>query len=68
MKKQIVSRASVSGGERAAARLDRDTWLHWRPSRGRQVAISMVDAFCASKSKEISALEQRIAMNVRTMR
>jgi hypothetical protein len=35
---------SVSGGDRAAAALDRNTWLQWQPSRGFQLGDAIVAA------------------------
>ena len=63
MKKQ---NQPMSGAERAAARLDRDTWLNWRPTRGYQLAHALTDALIRSPNN--GPVEQRIAMNVRTMR
>ena len=63
MKKQIVSRASVSGGERAAARLDRDTWLNWMPSRGYQLGDAIVRAVLAHP--HVHPITKRVAQNVR---
>ncbi len=54
------------GAERAAARLDRDTWLNWQPSRDYQLAHALTDALIRSPHNR--AVEQRIAQNVRTMR
>ena len=63
MKKQIVSRASVSGGERAAARLDRDTWLQWQPSRGFQLGDAIVRAVLNYSG--VHPITKRVAQNVR---
>ena len=57
---------SVGAAERAAAILDRNTWLFWQPSRGFQMAHALTDALIRSPHNR--ALEQRIAQNVRTMR
>jgi hypothetical protein len=68
MKKQNLS---VSGGERAAAALDRSTWLNWSPTRGGQMAIAMVDALLRAgdpQGRYTGDVGARIAMNVRTMR
>lgn len=54
------------GAERAAARLDRDTWINWKPSRDYQLAHALTDALVRSPNN--GKVEQRIAMNVRTMR
>lgn len=48
------------------AALDRSTWLNWKPSRGGQMAIAMVDAVV--RSPKNGMVEQRVAQNVRTMR
>ena len=54
------------GAERAAAALDRATWVNWKPSRGFQCAYALTDALIRSPHNR--ALEQRIAQNIRTMR
>ena len=56
----------LSGADRAAARLDRDTWLNHKPARGGQMAIAMVDSVVRSPFN--GAVEQRVAQAVRTMR
>lgn len=63
MKKQIVSRASVSGGERAAAALDRATWLQWQPSRGYQLGDAIVRAVLAHP--HVHPITRRVSQNVR---
>jgi len=63
MKKQIVSRASVSGGERAAARLDRATWLNWKPSRDYQLGDAIVRAVLNHPG--VHPITKRVSMNVR---
>ncbi len=57
------------GAERAAAILDRNTWLNCSPkrlARDYQLAHALTDALIRSPHNR--ALEQRIAQNVRTMR
>ena len=69
MNKQRVSvsrNSSVTAGERAAAAADRATWLGWKPSRDYQLAHAMVDA--VMRSNNTGPVEQRVALNVRTMR
>ena len=69
MNKQRVSvsrNSSVTAGERADAAADRATWLGWKPSRDYQLAHAMVDAVMRSHNN--GSVEQRVAMNVRTMR
>lgn len=63
MAKQIVSRASVSGGERAAAALDRNMWLQWRPTRGHQLGDAIVRAVLAHP--HVHPITKRVAQNVR---
>ena len=69
MAKQIVSRASVSGarslsaGDRAAAALDRNTWLSWVPSRGYQLGDAIVAAVL--RHPGVHPITKRVAQNVR---
>lgn len=63
MKKQTVIRASVSGAERAAARLDRDTWNNWRPARGHQLGDAIVRAVLAHPG--VHPITKRVSQNVR---
>lgn len=69
MAKQIVSRASVSGarslsaGERAAAALDRNMWLQWRPTRGHQLGDAIVAAVL--RHPGVHPITKRVAQNVR---
>lgn len=56
----------LSGADRAAAALDRATWLGWKPSRDYQLAHALTDALIRSTNN--GPVEQRIAQNVRTMR
>lgn len=57
------------GAERAAARLDRDTWLGWTPSRGFQMALALVDALIRSSlSHHTNSVAARIVANAKTMR
>lgn len=59
-----VSRnGSVSGGDRAAARLDRDTWNHWQPSRGYQMGDAIVRAVLNYKG--VHPITKRVSQNVR---
>lgn len=60
MKKQNIS---VSGGERAAAALDRNTWLNWQPSRGYQLGDAIVRAVLAHPT--VHPITKRVSMNVR---
>ncbi len=60
MKKQNLS---VSGGERAAAALDRSTWLNWKPSRGFQLKEAMINACLAFPG--VHPITKRVSMNVR---
>ncbi len=55
-----------NANDRAQARLDRNTRLNWQPARGFQTAHAMVDALIRSTST--GAVQERVAMNVRTMR
>ena len=55
--------SSVSGGERAAARLDRDTWLQWQPSRGFQLGDAIVAAVL--RHPGVHPITKRVSMNVR---
>lgn len=68
MKKQTtrvhsVSRSSVSGGERAAAALDRNTWLNWMPSRGHQLGDAIVRAVLNHPG--VHPITRRVSQNVR---
>ena len=56
-------RSSVSGAERAAARLDRDTWLQWQPSRGYQLGDAIVRAVLNYPG--VHPITKRVALNVR---
>jgi hypothetical protein len=63
MKKQNLS---MSGGERAAARLDRDTWLNWSPerlARDYQLGHAIVRAVLAYPG--VHPITKRVSMNVR---
>ena len=60
MKKQIQS---VSGGERAAAALDRATWLNWQPSRGYQLGDAIVAAVL--RHPGVHPITRRVSQNVR---
>lgn len=62
MAKQIRT-STVSGGERAAARLDRDTWLQWQPSRGYQLGDAIVRAVLNYPG--VHPITKRVAQNVR---
>lgn len=62
MTKQTI-RSSVSGAERAAARLDRDTWLQWQPSRGYQLGDAVVRAVLNYSG--VHPITKRVALNVR---
>ena len=72
MNKQRVSvsrNSSVTAGERAAAALDRATWLEWSPkrlARDYQLAHALVDAVVRSDNN--GPVQQRVALNVRNMR
>lgn len=63
MAKQTNRVSSVSGGERAAARLDRDTWLQWQPSRGYQLGDAIVRAVLNYSG--VHPITMRVALNVR---
>ena len=69
MKKQntrvhSVSRVtSVSGGDRAAAALDRNTWLQWRPVRGHQLGDAIVRAVLNHPG--VHPITLRVSQNVR---
>jgi len=59
-----VSRnGSVSGGERAAAALDRNTWLQWRPVRGHQLGDAIVRAVLNHPG--VHPITLRVSQNVR---
>ncbi len=59
-----VSRnGSVSGGERAAAALDRSTWLSWQPSRGFQLGDAIVRAVLDYSG--VHPITKRVSQNVR---
>ena len=59
-----VSRnGSVSGGERAAAALDRSTWLQWQPIRGFQLKEAMINACLAYNG--VHPITKRVSQNVR---
>ncbi len=60
MKKQTNN---VSGGERAAAALDRSTWLNWQPSRGFQLKEAMINACLAYPG--VHPITKRVSINVR---
>lgn len=62
MVKQIRT-SSVSAGERAAARLDRDTWLNWQPSRGFQLGDAIVAAVL--RHPGVHPITKRVSQNVR---
>ena len=51
------------GAERAAARLDRDTWLNWRPVRGHQLGDAIVRAVLAHPS--VHPITKRVAQHVK---
>lgn len=61
-----MSKNITTAGERAAAALDRATWLGWKPSRDYQLAIALTDALIRSPFNR--SVEQRIALNVRNTR
>ena len=61
-----MSKNITTAGERAAAALDRATWLGWKPARDYQLAHAMVDAVVRSSNN--GPVEQRVALNVRNMR
>ena len=54
---------NVSGGERAAAALDRSTWLNWQPSRGFQLKEAMISACLAYNG--VHPITKRVSQNVR---
>ncbi len=54
---------SVSGGERAAAALDRNTWLQWRPVRGHQLGDAIVRAVLNYSG--VHPITKRVSINVR---
>ena len=59
-----VSRnGSVSGADRAAAALDRNTWLQWQPSRGFQLGDAIVAAVL--RHPGVHPITKRVSMNVR---
>ena len=60
MKKQTNN---VSGGERAAAALDRNTWLQWRPVRGHQLGDAIVRAVLNHPG--VHPITKRVSQNVR---
>jgi hypothetical protein len=62
MTKQIRTN-SVSGGERAAAALDRSTWLNWQPSRDSLLGHAIVRAVLAYPG--VHPITKRVSMNVR---
>ena len=49
--------------ERAAASLDRATWLSWNPSRGFQLKEAMINACLAYNG--VHPITKRVSMNVR---
>ena len=53
----------VSGGERAAAALDRNTWLQWQPSRGFQLGDAIVAAVL--RHPGVHPITKRVSQNVR---
>ena len=62
-KQNRYSASIVSGGERAAAALDRSTWLNWQPSRGFQLKEAMINACLAYNG--VHPITKRVSMNVR---
>ena len=59
-----VSRnGSVSDADRAAAALDRSTWLQWQPSRGYQLGDAIVRAVLNYKG--VHPITWRVSQNVR---
>lgn len=54
---------SLSGGDRAAAALDRNTWLQWQPSRGYQLGDAIVRAVLNHPS--VHPITKRVSQNVR---
>jgi len=63
MAKQTTRAQSVSGGERAAAALDRATWLNWKPSRDYQLGDAIVRAVLNHPG--VHPITKRVSMNVR---
>ena len=63
MAKQNTRVHSVSGGDRAAAALDRNTWLNWMPSRGYQLGDAIVRAVLNHPG--VHPITKRVSMNVR---
>ena len=63
MSKQNTRVSSVSGGDRAAAALDRNTWLSWVPSRGYQLGDAIVAAVL--RHPGVHPITKRVSMNVR---
>ena len=63
MTKQNTRVHSVSGGDRAAAALDRNTWLQWQPSRGFQLGDAIVAAVL--RHPGVHPITKRVSMNVR---
>jgi hypothetical protein len=59
MNKHSVS----SGAERAAAAMDRATWLNWKPSRGFQLKEAMINACLAFPG--VHPITKRVSFNVR---
>ena len=51
------------GGERAAAALDRNTWLQWQPSRGFQLGDAIVRAVLNYSG--VHPITKRVSQNVR---
>ncbi len=62
-KQNRYSASIVSGGERAAAALDRSTWLNWQPSRGYQLGDAIVRAVLNHPS--VHPITKRVSQNVR---
>ena len=54
---------SLSGGDRAAAALDRSTWLNWQPSRGFQLGDAIVRAVLNHPG--VHPITLRVSQNVR---
>jgi len=63
MAKQNTRMSSVSGGDRAAAALDRNTWLSWVPSRGYQLGDAIVAAVL--RHPGVHPITKRVSQNVR---
>lgn len=55
--------SSVSGADRAAAALDRNTWLQWQASRGFQLGDAIVRAVLNYSG--VHPITKRVSMNVR---